>query len=80
VEESGHWLDIVQMNRWPPWDIPRCYVLFVYAGGDRAYYLDTSRHDAAGECPVVLCGPNEVGVQVADTFLDFLRKAEDGLV
>jgi hypothetical protein len=80
VEEPGHWLDIVQMNRWPPWDIPRHYVLFVYAGGDRGYYLDTSRRDAAGECPVVLCGPNRAGVQVADTFLDFLRKARAGLV
>jgi hypothetical protein len=68
------------MNRWPPWDIPRYCVLFIYAGGDRAYYLDTSQQDAAGECPVVLFGPSEEGVRIADSFLDFLRKAKDGLV
>ncbi len=79
VGEPGHWLDIVQMNRRPPRHIPQHYVLFFYAGGDLAYYLDTSRPDASGECPVVVFGLGEEGVRMADSFLDFLRQAKDGL-
>ncbi len=77
VEEPEHWLDIVQMNCWPPRHIPRHYVLFLYAGGDVAYYLDTSRRDQTGECPVAVVGPDEECVVVADSFLDFLRKAKN---
>ena len=78
VEEPGHWLDIVHVNRLVPRHIPRQYVWFVYPRGDGAYYLDTSRRDARGECPVVVFGPNEECVPVADSFLDFLSQAREG--
>jgi SMI1-KNR4 cell-wall len=76
VAEPGHWLDIVQMNRLAPRHIPRHCVLFLYAGRDRAYYLDTSRRDLQDECPVVLFASGEEGVVVADSFLDFLRQSK----
>jgi hypothetical protein len=79
AEEPGHWLDIVQMNRVPRPNVPEHCVMFIYAGGNCAFYLDTSRRDALGECPVVVFGPGEEGIQVADSFLDFLSKAKDGL-
>ncbi len=79
ADEPGHWLDIVHMNRSPRPHLPRHRVLFIYSGA-AAYYLDTSRRDAAGECPVIVLGPNEKSVTVADNFLDFLRKAKEGRV
>src|SRR5271167_1107066 len=72
AEEPGHWLDIVQMNRAPRPRVPRHFVMFIYAGGDCAFYLDTSQRDAMGECKVVVFGPGEEGIPVADSFLDFL--------
>jgi hypothetical protein len=80
AEEPGHWLDIVQMNRAPRPKIPRHFVMFIYAGGNCAFYLDTSQRDATGECKVVVFGPGEDGIPVADSFMDFLQKAKDGLV
>jgi antitoxin YobK len=80
AEEPGHWLDIVQMNIAPHPNVPEPCVMFIYAGGNCAFYLDTSRRDAMGECAVVVFGPGEEGIQVADSFLDFLSKAKDGLV
>ena len=77
ADEPGHWLDIVQMNHSPRPGVPRHCVLFLYAGGSCAYYLDTSRRDADGECPVVVFGLDAQGVPVADSFLDFLRMAKD---
>lgn len=79
VEEPGHWLDIVHVNRLVPRHIPREYVRFVITPEDGAYYLDTGQRDALGECPVVGFGPGEECVPVADSFLDFLSKARDGL-
>jgi hypothetical protein len=73
-------LDIVQMNRAPRPGIPRHLVTFIYAGGDCAFYLDTSRCDALGEYAAVVFGPGEEGIPVADSFLDFLHKAKNGLV
>ena len=77
--EPGHWLDIVQMNRTPRPGIPRHCVMFIYAG-TCVFCLDYSRRDALGECAVVVFGPGEDGIPVADSFLDFLHKAKDGLV
>jgi hypothetical protein len=80
AEEPGHWLDIVQMNRMPRPGIPRHFIMFIYVSGNCAFYLDTSRRDALGECLVVIFGPDEEVIPVADSFLDFLHKAKDGLV
>jgi hypothetical protein len=78
--DQGHWLDIVEMNRAPRPSVPRHFIMFVYAGGNCAFYLDTSQRDARGEYAVAVFGPGEEGVPVADSFLDFLHKARDGLV
>ena len=32
------------------------------------------------ECPVVILGPGEDGTVIADSFLDFLRKAREGRI
>jgi hypothetical protein len=80
VQESGHWLDIVHVNCLVPRYIPREYVRFVYAPGNGDYYLDTSRRDALGECPVVIFNPSGEDVPIADSFLDFLGKAKDRLI
>jgi antitoxin YobK len=74
------WGDVVMMNQVPPHRPPAHYVKFTADVGDLGYYLDTSRWDAAGECPVVVFGPGDDGRVVADSFLDFLAKAKDGLV
>ena len=70
--------NIVHVNRLVPRHIPHQYVRFVITPGDGAYYLDTSRRDALGECPAVAFGPGEERMPVADSFLDFLGKARDG--
>jgi hypothetical protein len=79
VEEPGHWLDIVHVNRSVPRCIPHTYVRFVITPREGAYYLDTAQRDAMGECPVVGFGAGKARVPVADSFLDFLCKARDGL-
>jgi hypothetical protein len=79
VEEPGHWLDIVVVNRLVPRYIPHRYVRFVITPGDGAYYLDTAQRDALDECPVVAFGPGDESVPVADSFLSFLSKAKDRL-
>jgi hypothetical protein len=80
VEEPGHWLDIVHVNRSVPRYIPSTYVRFVITPGDGAFYLATDQHDPFGECPVVGFDHGGESVPVADSFLDFLSKARDGLV
>jgi antitoxin YobK len=80
VEEPGHWLDIVHVNRLGPRYIPHTYVRFVITPGDGAYYLATVQRGPSGECPVVCFDHGEVSVTIADSFLDFLSKARDGLV
>src|SRR5689334_2198597 len=41
--DQGHWLEIVQMKRVPPDRVPRHFLMFIYAGGNCAFYLVTSR-------------------------------------
>jgi antitoxin YobK len=74
------WGDVVMMNQIAanPW--PRHLVKFTDDVGDYSFYLDTSRRDGAGECPVAVFGPGEDGSVVAESFLDFLQKAREGLV
>jgi hypothetical protein len=79
VQEPGHWLDIVHVNRWVPRYIPHTYVRFVITPADGAYYLATAQRDASGECPVVRFDHGGESVPVANSFLDFLSKARDRL-
>jgi hypothetical protein len=74
------WGDVVMMNQVPPRRPPAHYIKFTSEGGDLGYYLDTSQCDVVGEYPVVVFGPGENGRVVADSFLDFLARAKDGLI
>jgi hypothetical protein len=58
--------------------LPDPYVVISSDGGDYWFLLDTSRVDAAGECPVLIWGPGADGVVVASSFLHFLRKIRAG--
>ncbi len=74
------WGDVVMMNQIAPNPRPSHLVKFTDDVGDYGFYLDTSRIGGDGECPVVVFGPGEDGCVVADNFLDFLRKAREGLI
>lgn len=54
--------------------MPRGLIYVTDDGGDYNFYLDTTKRDERGECPVVVHGPGAAGVLVARDFLDFLRK------
>jgi hypothetical protein len=74
------WGDIVLMNELEPLCPPRGLVKFTEDDFGHAYFLDTSRMDAEGECPVVRRGPDDRETTVADNFLDFLRKVYSGRI
>jgi len=74
------WGDVVMMNQLDKRSLPSHYVKFMEDVGDYAYYLDTSRMDSRKECPVVVFGWEEDGEIVANDFVDFLKKAKDGLL
>lgn len=64
--------DIVLLNRPRTSTRPRRYIRFTDNLVGEDYYLDTSRRDAVGECPVVVVGGGR-GVVVAHSFMEFLR-------
>jgi hypothetical protein len=72
------WLDLVEavrMTRSGHHPMPHEFLYLTNNGGDTWYYLDTSRRDAASECPVVEFGSVAVqGAIVAESFLAFLRR------
>jgi hypothetical protein len=74
------WGHVVTMNQRASRRLPKHYLKFTDDIGDYAYYLDTSRMDLDGECPVVVFGPVEEGEVVAENLLDFLRQACEGLL
>jgi hypothetical protein len=74
------WGDVVMMNQLRKREMPSQLIKFTEDVGDFTYYLDSSRMDSDWECPVVVFGWGENGEIVADSFLDFLRKACEGLV
>src|SRR5262249_30569856 len=74
------WGNVVVMNQFATGHVPPHCVKFTERVGDYTYYLDTSRMDAARECPVAVYGDDEAATTVADSFLDFLRKVREGLV
>jgi hypothetical protein len=78
VPRNRLWGDVVLMNQLAAADFPAAYVLFSRNRLGQLYCLDTSRRTADGECPVVVVGLAPVGITVAHTFLEFLRKAVGG--
>lgn len=74
------WGDVVMMNQLALDWTPASLIRFTDPMGDYTYFLDMSRMDDEGECPVIVFGPGEDGAVVADNFLDFLRKAGAGLL
>jgi hypothetical protein len=74
------WGDVVMMNQLDNRPRPEHLLKFTEDVGDYGFYLDTSRIDRTGECPVVVLGPGEEADVVADSFLDFLRKVREGLI
>jgi len=80
VPNNRLWGDVVMMNQLSVCSMPPHYIKFTDSVGDYTYYLDTSQMDRNGECPVVVFGPGDEGAVVAESFVDFLRKASVGLV
>jgi hypothetical protein len=64
--------DVVLLNHLAGPSRPAHFVQFAADTAGRAFFLDTSRPDDAGECPVVAWGPGPVECTVATSFLDFL--------
>ncbi|MEW4566641.1 SMI1/KNR4 family protein [Tautonia sp. JC769] len=84
-EEMAFWSHVVDTSR-IMWDgyggngMPRHLVYVTDDGGGTQYYLDTSRMDDAGECPVVAFGNvKEQGGVKASNFFEFMKQldAED---
>ena len=75
------WLNVLrytgQLRRSSRGLIPRAYVALSDDGGDYKFYLDTSRVNDAGECPVVVLGPGADDLRVADDFVDFVVKSAE---
>lgn len=71
------WGDVVMMNHLASRPVPGHYVKFTEDSLGRSFYLDTSRRDAMGECPVIGIGPEGEEEVVADGFLHFLREANE---
>jgi hypothetical protein len=76
------WSDVVasttQRRRVSGGLIPNAYVAISDDGGDYTFYIDTSRPDPLGECPVIVLGNGADAVVVAGNFFDFLRSSFDG--
>jgi hypothetical protein len=58
--------------------LPQEYVRVSDDGADCAFYLDTRREDAQGECPVVVLGPGRDGGMLAPSFVEFVERAVTG--
>jgi hypothetical protein len=67
-------LDIVEQTRLLCKRMPAGHVYLTSDGGDFSFFLDTAAMSSNRECPVLMYGPGAMGVQVADSFLDFAEK------
>ena len=73
------WFDVVEQNRsyWTDLHGVRHASPLIYLepeGGDAWFFLDFSRVDPAGECPVVIFGPfHDPPVVLAATFFDYIQ-------
>jgi cell wall assembly regulator SMI1 len=76
------WSDVVaattQRRRISGGLIPNEYVPVSDDGGDYTFFLDMSRANAEGECPVVAIGPGADAVVVAEDFFDFVKRSFEG--
>lgn len=72
------WGDVVMMTQLASPALPNHYVKLSEDFGGCAYCLDTSRPTENGECPVVTVAEGMKDRVVANSFLDFLRKASEG--
>jgi cell wall assembly regulator SMI1 len=81
-DEPPLWLHIVDMAKSARAAsrgiISPAFVPLSSDGGDYSFYLDTTRVNASGECPVIAMGPGADELVVADEFLQFLRKITAG--
>mgnify|MGYP001052452568 CR=1 FL=1 len=66
TKAGDEWWD--QQPKWPN------SLIEVVSSDDSNYFLDLSRMDATGECPVSVLPPEPAGETVAASFLEFLRK------
>jgi len=73
-------LSTVQLREASNGLIPHEYIFVSSDGGDYYYYLDTSRPNAQGECPVIVLGPGADAVIVAEDFYDFIIRSFEGSV
>jgi hypothetical protein len=83
-DEPPLWSNVVtstlQLRRGSQGQIPNEYVPVSDDGGDYTFYLDTTRADSQGECPVIVLGPGADSVVVAEDFFDFVvRSFENSL-
>ncbi len=83
-DEPPYWWDVVssnlQIRRAAKGCIPNEYILISGDGGDYKFYLDTSRPNAQGECPVIVLGPGADAIVIADGFFDFLNHSFAGTI
>jgi len=73
VPRDGLWGDIVLMNEVDQSPRPPGLVKFAMNDDGGAYYLDTTRRDAEGECPVVRLDPAHRKVVAASNFIEFFH-------
>lgn len=59
---------------------PTEYLAISDDGGDYTFYLDTSRVDVNGECPVVVLGPGADAVVIAEDFFGFVDRSFAGTI
>jgi len=72
--------NVVTMNQLSPRQRPLRYLRFTEVIAGSAYFLDTARANSDGECPVVARTADDRETWVADSFLQFLRKASTGVL
>jgi len=78
LPRDGLWGDIVLMNAADRTHSLPGLVKFTLGDDGLGYYLDTTRMDAAGECPVVRVHRGTEKVTIASTFLDFFQQLAAG--
>lgn len=71
----NHVVDMTTMSyRATRGNLPSGLVYVSSDGGDYHYYLDTSRPSLDSECPVIVLCPGRDGIDVADSFVEFVEE------
>lgn len=75
------WTDVVKatlrLREASRGEIPAGYIAVSGDGGDLTYYIDTTRRDLSGECPIVALGPGADDLVIAPTFASFVVQAAE---